>query len=129
MTINPSNGLHGLSPDFNLIGSEPGKHLFVVDGSRLFDLDHESSDQVETILGQPDSPNYESLVARFTTDRGRYIDPDPIEPPPLRSLSLNVAHGCNLGCRYCYADEGKFEGGLRAFFEYRELGIEGATQG
>ena len=28
-----------------------------------------------------------------------------------------------------HADEGKFEGGLRAFFEYRELGIEGATQG
>ena len=28
-----------------------------------------------------------------------------------------------------HADEGKFEGGLRAFFEYRELGIAGATQG
>jgi mannose-6-phosphate isomerase-like protein (cupin superfamily) len=29
-----------------------------------------------------------------------------------------------------HADDGKFEGrGLRAFFEYRELGIAGATQG
>ena len=28
-----------------------------------------------------------------------------------------------------HADEGKFEGGLRAFFEYRNLGIDGATQG
>lgn len=28
-----------------------------------------------------------------------------------------------------HADEGAFEGGLRAFFEYRNLGIEGATQG
>lgn len=30
----------------------------------------------------------------------------------------------------CHADEGKFEGaGLRAFFEYRDLGIKGATGG
>ncbi len=28
-----------------------------------------------------------------------------------------------------HADEGKFEGGLRAFFEYRNLGIDAATQG
>ncbi len=30
----------------------------------------------------------------------------------------------------CHADDGKFEGqGLRAFFEYRQLGISEATQG
>jgi quercetin dioxygenase-like cupin family protein len=30
----------------------------------------------------------------------------------------------------CHADDGKFEGqGLRAFFEYRQLGIAKATQG
>jgi quercetin dioxygenase-like cupin family protein len=30
----------------------------------------------------------------------------------------------------CHADDGKFEGqGLRAFFEYRQLGIAEATQG
>ncbi len=30
--------------------------------------------------------------------------------PPLRSLSLAVAQSCNLGCSYCYAQEGSFGG-------------------
>jgi quercetin dioxygenase-like cupin family protein len=29
----------------------------------------------------------------------------------------------------CHADDGKFDGGLRAFFEYRGLGIAEATKG
>ena len=32
---------------------------------------------------------------------------------PPRALSLNVAQSCNLGCSYCYADEGEFGGSAR----------------
>ncbi len=36
----------------------------------------------------------------------------------------------NQAFSIAHADDGKFEGaGLRAFFEYRDLGIEGATKG
>jgi uncharacterized protein len=34
-------------------------------------------------------------------------------PPPVTGMSLNVAQACNMGCHYCYADEGKFGGRAR----------------
>jgi uncharacterized protein len=36
------------------------------------------------------------------------MTPDVPDDPPLRSLSLNVAQVCNLGCSYCYAQQGSF---------------------
>jgi uncharacterized protein len=38
----------------------------------------------------------------------RAVDDRAPESVPLRSLSLAVAQKCNLGCTYCYAEEGDF---------------------
>lgn len=103
----------GATRDLKLLESNAGRHLFVVDGSRVFDLDGPTADRIAGVLDDTASPEYQQLVDRFTVPRGRFIDPTPLAPPPLRSLSLNVAHGCNLGCRYCYADEGRFGGKSR----------------
>ena len=46
-------------------------------------------------------------------DGRRRIDLTAPEPPPLFSLSLNVAQTCNMSCGYCYADRGKFGGAAR----------------
>jgi len=34
--------------------------------------------------------------------------PAPPDDPPVRALSLAVAQKCNLGCTYCYAEQGGF---------------------
>jgi uncharacterized protein len=38
------------------------------------------------------------------------IDDAPLAPPPIHALSLAIAQKCNLGCTYCYAQQGAFGG-------------------
>ena len=114
-----------LARDFHLVESQLGQHLLVVDGSQLFDLDSLSADRVEQwLLAEEITPEMRDFQQSFLMPGGqRAIADTPLEPPPLRSLSLNVAQTCNLGCHYCYADAGKFGG--RAQFMTREVAEQG----
>ena len=42
-----------------------------------------------------------------------FVDDTPLAPPPLRALSLAIAQKCNLGCTYCYAQQGEFGGAAK----------------
>lgn len=48
---------------------------------------------------------------------GSFDSPAPVpvmrdaESSPIKSMCLNVAHDCNLRCRYCFAETGEFHGG------------------
>jgi uncharacterized protein len=97
------------TPLIHLIESSLGGHLFVADGSRLFDADAElfatyraaTDGGIEAIDG----------LLRQAGLAGRpFIDDTPLAPPPLRALSLAIAQKCNLGCTYCYAQQGEFGG-------------------
>ena len=103
-----------LSRDFRLFESSLGQHLFVVDGSRIFDLDAATAKYFWVLLNDPKEGTTSKAVevrSVFSMASGKpAIAPTPLSPPPLRSLSLNVAQSCNLGCKYCYADEGGFLG-------------------
>jgi uncharacterized protein len=92
-----------------LIESSLGGHLLVADGSRLFEADASllaaynaategGTEAVEELLRQA------GLVGR------PFIDDSPLSSPPLRALSLAIAQKCNLGCTYCYAQQGEFGG-------------------
>ena len=90
------------SSELRLIESALGRHLFVVDGSRLYDL--------------PDGLDLRDLaplIEQIVAGQPRRIDDAPLAPPPLQSLSLNLAQACNMGCAYCYADAGTFGGKAR----------------
>jgi uncharacterized protein len=91
--------------ELHLFDSAIGSHLFVVDGSRIYDLPPEVANRLEQSW---------SAVDLFPVDSfPRYIDGQPLTPPPLASISLNVAQACNMSCSYCYADTGKFGGNAR----------------
>ena len=89
------------SAELRVIESALGRHLFVVDGSRLYDLPESA---------EPDERALASMLDEYVPESSRRIDDVPLAPPPLQSLSLNVAQACNMSCSYCYADEGKFGG-------------------
>lgn len=97
---------------YRVIDSAVGPQLFVVDGSRLYGLDC-SFDETATIL----SPESIAALLADLAPQSLAIRPEPIEPPPLHSLSLNVAQTCNMACVYCYADEGRFGGSSRLMSE------------
>lgn len=39
-----------------------------------------------------------------------YIDSFKKRQPVVKALCLHIAHDCNLGCKYCFAEEGEYHG-------------------
>ncbi|HTS55185.1 MAG TPA: radical SAM protein [Burkholderiales bacterium] len=91
----------------HLIESGLGHHLFVADGSRLYDVDAALFAQLDSAVGE--GP-VEELLARVGLGGAPRIDDTPLPPQPIHALSLAVAQKCNLGCTYCYAQQGEFGG-------------------
>jgi uncharacterized Fe-S cluster-containing radical SAM superfamily protein len=99
------------SPDAHLVTGDGAGHLFLPDGSRLFDLDPDLLDEVEHAL---ETGAVTALLDRLQLREVRYIDDAPLDPPPVHALSLAVAQACNLACTYCYAQGGEFGGTARS---------------
>jgi uncharacterized protein len=91
--------------------SAAGAHVFLADGSRIYDLDAETMEALDA--AGPDAG--ESLLRSLgiMNESARFIDDRAPPLPALHALSLTVAQACNMGCGYCYADEGRFGGAAR----------------
>lgn len=89
-------------PDFHLFETEFGHHVLLVNGSRVFTIAPEIA---ATLTGDRDD---DSLLTQFGLAAPDYINDEPLTESPIRSLSLAIAQKCNLGCTYCYAQEGGF---------------------
>ncbi|MEV6974046.1 radical SAM protein [Kitasatospora sp. NPDC093806] len=103
-------------PEVKVFRSAHGAHLFVADGSRVYDLpDERTAARLERWAAAPDGSRADLARELDLPLWGApRIDGTPAEPPPLSSLSLNVMQACNLSCGHCYADEGRFGGSARA---------------
>lgn len=99
--------------ELHLFQSAGGSHLFVVDGSRIYDLPPEAAAHINQCLSTEISEEPLWTALGLFSQKPRYIGSQPLEPPPLSSISLNVAQACNMSCGYCYADTGKFGGRAR----------------
>jgi len=95
------------SAAMHLLDSGDGRHLLVADGSRLFDIDAAAfarlDDAVEHGAG-------DAAIVALGLSGPPAIGDAPLAPPPVHALSLAVAQKCNLGCVYCYAQQGAFGG-------------------
>src|SRR5579863_9541880 len=83
--------------------------LFVTNGSRIFNIGLEIIEQLDLAAEIGDV-----AVGQLLSDLGLqvedFVDDVPIKFPSLQAISLAVAQKCNLGCTYCYADQGNFGG-------------------
>jgi len=59
-------------------------------------------------MARGDSDAVEDLLRQAGLDGPPLIDDAPLPPPKIRALSLAIAQKCNLGCAYCYAQQGEF---------------------
>ncbi len=104
------------TPHVHLLAGENGEgHLFLPDGSRLFDADapllYVMQQTIEQSIGAPvDANAVPALLERLGVTAAPYVNDEPVASPPLHALSLAVAQKCNLGCTYCYAQQGEFGG-------------------
>ena len=96
------------TPQAHLIESALGGHLFVADGSRLFDAEPELYRRCGAAMARGDGNAVEDLLRQAGLDGPPMIDDAPLPPPKIRALSLAIAQKCNLGCAYCYAQQGEF---------------------
>jgi uncharacterized protein len=87
-------------------------YLFIADGSQVYEVDGPAFD---ALLGRlPAAERGKAALAALGAPRPRAVADRPPESAPLQSQSLAVAQKCNLGCSYCYAQEGQFGGEARA---------------
>jgi uncharacterized protein len=93
----------------NPVGS--GGSLFLPDRSRLYDLDAEAW----AAAAQAYADDKADLPAWLADEIPQTPRPSATPPgrPRLHAFSLAVAQACNLGCTYCYAQEGSFGGPAR----------------
>jgi len=95
------------APEAHLLETALGRHLFVANGSRLFDTDAELFEDLGSAMAEG---RVEEVLDRIGLSGPPLIDDAPLTPRPIHALSLAVAQKCNLGCTYCYAQQGEFGG-------------------
>ncbi len=83
-----------------------GKHVFISNGSRIYDVDEATSVELEECL--EGGTDLDELLERLGLGIVTAMQPEALSDPPLRSLSLAVSQTCNLACGYCYAQGGNF---------------------
>jgi uncharacterized protein len=120
--IQNAEAVHPESPDiwekdFRLFDTEFGHHLFMVDGSRVYDIPEELIAALLTAEGAT-----AEILASHGLSAAPYIDDEPLRDPPVRAISLAIAQSCNLGCAYCYAQQGSFGGAAKAMDRSAALG-------
>jgi uncharacterized protein len=101
-------------PRVHLLDHDPVPQLLVVNGTRLYDLPDATAVAVRSALETGDADALGSLLTSLGLDAPPAVDDRPFEDPPIHALSLAVAQKCNLGCTYCYAQQGTFGGDPRA---------------
>jgi uncharacterized protein len=93
--------------NFHLFESD-GPHLLIPDGSRIYGISKEIESELARIiaLGEPDE--LDIFLEGFGLQSNGKINDDLLPDPPLTAISLAIAQKCNLGCTYCYAQQGDF---------------------
>jgi uncharacterized protein len=110
------------SPHAHLVVDEDAAHLFLPDGSRLYQIEPDLQPEVEAALARG---TVATLLDRLELAANRYVDDEPLAPPRVHALSLAVAQTCNLACSYCYAQQGSFGGAARRMpHEVAERAVE-----
>jgi uncharacterized protein len=99
-----------LVPHAHLVETALGRHLFVADGSRLFDVEPDLFGELGAAVASGSPDKVGDLLQRVGLAGRPLIDDQPLPPPDTHALSLAVAQKCNLGCTYCYAQQGEFGG-------------------
>lgn len=101
----------------HLVDDAHGAQLLMVNGTRLYHLPPELTERFRDALGSDDPALLQGLIDSCGLRAEALIDDTPLAAPPLHALSLAIAQKCNLGCTYCYAQQGEFGGKAKSMEE------------
>jgi uncharacterized protein len=103
--------------DAHLVEDADGGQLLLVNGSRLFHLPPDMLAEFRAALLEHGSASLNALIESCGLQAAPQIDDTPLAAPPMHALSLAIAQKCNLGCTYCYAQQGEFGGKAKSMEE------------
>lgn len=94
----------------HIISGGDKTQLLVTNGSRLHKITTETELRFKQLIEQQDEAAIQRELASMGIDTTPLIDDVPLKSPDVHALSLAIAQKCNMGCTYCYADQGDFGG-------------------
>lgn len=102
-----------LTPLLHFVRGIKGTHLFVPNGSRLIPISAPVEEKLRGLIEKKDERNIQFELIALGLDAPQLISDEPLADPPIYALSLAIAQKCNMGCTYCYADQGGFGGATK----------------
>lgn len=94
----------------HLIKGAGKTQLFIPNGSKLYQIKPETEAYLTSLMELKDEKAIQFELVALGLDAPALIRDNPLQDPPLHALSLAIAQKCNMGCSYCYADQGDFGG-------------------
>ncbi len=91
-----------------------GTTLFLPNGSRLIPVSPAIEEKLRGLVEKKDERNIQFELIALGLDVPPLISDEPLKDPPIYALSLAIAQKCNMGCTYCYADQGDFGGASKS---------------
>jgi uncharacterized protein len=98
------------SPHAHLIKGAKEAQLFIPNGSRLYTITPETEAYLSSLMEAKDEKAIQYELVALGLDTPALIGDETLQDPPLHAISLAIAQKCNMGCSYCYADQGDFGG-------------------
>jgi uncharacterized protein len=101
------NETRPLTPDLHLFESK-GPHLLIPDESRIYGISKRLFRELNELVNKKDHKLINEWLTSHDIQSQQKINDSAVSDPPLTAISLAIAQKCNLGCTYCYAQQGDF---------------------
>ena len=101
------------SPQIHLVAGANGTQLLVPNGNRLYRVSSEIEQRLRQLLDAKDESGITAEMVALGLDTPALITDEPLQNPSVHAISLAIAQKCNMGCSYCYADQGEFGGPMK----------------
>ena len=96
-------------PNAHLFGAGARTMLLSIDDGRVYEIDDALAEVLDRAMQYGDAERVGLIMSAAGLGETAIPEPPPMSVP-VRALSLAVAQKCNLGCTYCYAQQGNFGG-------------------
>ncbi|HEY0611856.1 MAG TPA: radical SAM protein [Chitinophaga sp.] len=110
LALHAATASQPLSPQFHLVPTGKDTQLFLTNGSRLYRISAQVEARLKQLAAQKDEAAIQQELIAVGLDAPPVINDTPLSNPKIYALSLAIAQKCNMGCTYCYAEQGDFGG-------------------
>lgn len=97
------------SSKVHFIKGKKEKSIFIPNKSQFIPVSEEVERKIKQLV-ETGSDQLDKELSKIGIDVLPAIDDEPLKAPPTHALSLAISQKCNMGCMYCYAEQGNFGG-------------------